>query len=163
MVGILLLMAAAVVALAPVASAGAGPRLPLVGSLTKGKAVFWNGPFVSKERVDDPSLCGIQGHCFKYYLDVKSSHAKLLRVALRTPDDSNGWALVLDNPAGQEVASGSTYTLHGVAEDFDEELWAHRPVQGIWTIEVVPENVVDATRCRGPCAGLAIVRPGPGD
>ena len=143
MVAVVVTTAVPVVALAVVSSASGASRVPLIGSLTEGKALFWKGPFVGRERVDDPSLCGIQGHCFKYHVNVQTPHAKVLRVALRTAEDANGWELVLYNPAGKEVTSGSTYTLHGVAEDFDEELWAYRPTEGMWTVEVVPENVVN--------------------
>jgi hypothetical protein len=134
-------VSALVWALASFATATVEP----VGSLGKGQSAYWGGGWVSQERVDDPSLCGVEGPCFKYYLVVKSPHAKVLRVAIRTADDSNGWGLVLFNPAGQQVATGSTYTLQGVAEDFDEELWARSPAPGTWTIEVVPQNVVNGT------------------
>jgi hypothetical protein len=139
-----LALGGAVLAMAAVAGAAApGPRL--VGVLHEGQRVFWSGVFVAKERVDDARMCGVQGRCFRYSVKVLSAHAKVLRVALRTPDDANGWEIVLYSPAGKEVASGSTYTLHGVAEDFDEELWARDPAPGSWTIEVVPENVVNGT------------------
>jgi hypothetical protein len=118
---------------------------PLVGSLHSGQSTFWNGSYVSNERVEDPSLCGVQGPCINYTLNVTSTHAKVLRVALRTPDDANGWGVVLFDPAGNQVTSGSTYTLHGVAEDFDVEVWAHNPAPGAWRIEVVPQNVVNGT------------------
>ena len=116
-----------------------------IGSLHSGQSVYWEGTFVSNERVDDPSLCGVQGQCFKYTVHVLSPHAKVLRVGLRTPDDSNGWGVVLIDPSGNQAASGSTYTLHGVAEDFDVEVWAHNPAPGTWTVEVVPQNVQNGT------------------
>jgi hypothetical protein len=112
-----------------------------VGTLGQGRSVFWAGSMVSSERVPDPSLCGVTGPCIDYKLNVTSAHAKVLRVALRSDDDSNNWGVVLINPTGQQVASGTTYTLEGLGEDFDVEEWAHNPAPGTWTIEVVPENV----------------------
>jgi hypothetical protein len=115
-----------------------------VGSLSDGQAIFWNGPQVASARVDEPALCGLEGTCYKYTLLV-GSHAKVLRVALRTADDSNGWEVTLYSPLGAVAADGTTYTLHGVAEDFDVEDWVHNPTPGVWTIEVVPNNVKDGT------------------
>jgi hypothetical protein len=116
-----------------------------VGSLTEGKAIFWNGAYVSNARVDDPSLCGTQGPCFNYPVLVTNDHAQVLRVALRTADDSNGWEVVVRNPSGMTVADATTYTLHGVAENFDLEAWVHQPAAGLWTIQVVPNNVQNGT------------------
>jgi hypothetical protein len=118
---------------------------PAVGSLDAGQSLFWDGAYVTSARVDDPSLCGAEGTCFDYALNVNSAHAKVLRVALRTADDSNGWEVVLIDPSGNQAATGSTYTLHGVAEDFDVEVWAHNPAQGRWTVRVVPQNVQNGT------------------
>jgi hypothetical protein len=123
------------------ASAGPAAADPLVGSLREGQAAFWPGAFVAGARVDDPSLCGLEGPCFSYRVRVLARHAKVLRAALDSADDSNGWGLRLLDPTGKEVASGSTYTLHGVAENFDVELWAHNPARGTWTVQVIPENV----------------------
>ena len=116
-----------------------------VGTLTAGKALYWNGVQVDNARVDDPSLCGVQGPCFKYTVNVTAPNAKVLRAALRTADDANGWEIELFSPSGMLVTTASTYTLHGVAEDFDLEAWAYKPVAGTWTIEVVPENVKNGT------------------
>ena len=118
---------------------------PPVGSLDEGQSLFWDGAYVTSARVDDPSLCGVQGSCFDYPLRVTSAHAKVLRVALRTADDSNGWQVVLIDPSGNQAATGTTYTLHGVAEDFDVEVWAHNPPPGNWNVRVVPQNVQNGT------------------
>jgi hypothetical protein len=123
------------------ASAGPASADPLVGSMGEGQSAFWAGAFVASARVDDPSLCGIEGPCFNYKVRVLAQHAKVLRAALDSADDSNGWGLRLLDPSGKEVSSGSTYTLHGVAENFDAEVWAHNPVPGTWTVQVIPENV----------------------
>ena len=116
-----------------------------VGTLAEGGALFWKGPQVASARVDEPSLCGLEGQCIKYTVMVTAAHAKVLRVALRTPDDSNGWEVAIYNPLGLLAADTSTYTLHGVAEDFDLGAWTHNPPPGLWTIEVVPSNVRDGT------------------
>ena len=116
-----------------------------VGSLREGQAIYWGGPQVASARVDAPALCGIQGTCYKYTVRVSAGSPKVLRVALRTADDSNGWEVTVYDPNGLEAADGSTYTLQGVAEDFDVEDWIHNPRPGIWTIEVVPNNVQDGT------------------
>jgi hypothetical protein len=124
------------------ASATAGTR---VGSLSGGKPLYWHGVQVSNERVDDASLCGVEGACFDYKVLVKSRHAAVLRTSLRTADDSNGWEVLLIDPSGWQVADGTTYTLHGVAEDFDVDVVTHHPAPGLWTIRVVPNNVKDGT------------------
>jgi hypothetical protein len=114
-------------------------------ALTEGHPVFWNGPQIASERVDVPALCDIEAPCLKYKVTITSQHAKVLRVGLRTPDDSNGWEVALYDPTGMPAADSTTYTLHGVAEDFDLEAWVHNPAPGTWTIEVVPNNVKDGT------------------
>src|SRR4030081_380816 len=124
----------------PTASAGA-----VVGSLTEGQPAFWSGAFVPNARVSDPSLCGIQGPCFDYGIRVVPAKAKVLRVAINTPDDSNGWELRLLDPSGHEAATGSTYTLNGVAENFDVEVFAHNPAPGVWTAQVIPQNVSEGS------------------
>jgi lysyl oxidase len=118
---------------------------PVVGSLREGQPAFWSGAFVANARVSDPSLCGIQGPCFDYGIRVVPAKAKVLRVAINTPDDSNGWELRLLDPSGHEAASGSTYTLNGVAENFDVEVFAHDPAPGVWTAQVIPQNVSEGT------------------
>jgi Lysyl oxidase len=112
-----------------------------VAVLDAGQSAFWPGAFVSDSRVDDPSACGIEGSCFDYRIEVKAAHAKVLRVALASFDDSNGWDVRLLDPAGHEAASGSTYTLNGVAENYDAELFAHDPAPGVWTMQVIAKNV----------------------
>jgi hypothetical protein len=128
-------------ALASCAGAAAAPAAadPTVGSLSEGQAVFWPGDYVSQGRVDDPSLCGTEGPCFNYRLDVLSPNAKALRVAISTPDDANGWGLRLLDPNGNVVATNSTYNF--IAENFDAEVWVHKPVPGTWTVQVIAQNV----------------------
>jgi hypothetical protein len=122
------------------ASAAAAADAP-VASLDAGQSAFWPGAFVADGRVDDPSVCGVEGPCFDYRIDVKAAHAKALRVALASFDDSNGWDVRLLDPAGHEAAAGSTYTLGGVAENYDAELFAHNPAPGVWTMQVIAKNV----------------------
>ena len=116
-------------------------RTQSLGRIAGGQTMFWTGPIVASERVDDPSLCGTEGECFDYTVHVASTHAHVLRAALRTADESNNWELVLINPSGQQVASGTTNSSGGLGENFDVEVWAHNPAPGAWTIEVVPANV----------------------
>jgi Lysyl oxidase len=125
--------------------AGDASATAVVGSLKIGESAFWNGAYVPSARVSDPSLCGIQGPCFDYKLDVLSAGAKSLRVAIDTTDDSNGWGIRLLDPSGNEAASGSTYTLGGIAENFDAEVFAHDPKPGEWTVQVIPTNVVEGS------------------
>src|SRR6267378_892079 len=125
-----------------VSAAAAGP---VVASVNQGQPAFWSGAFVPNARVSDPSLCGIQGPCFDYGIRVVPTKAKVLRVAIDTPDDSNGWELRLLDPSGHEAATGSTYTLNGVAENFDVEVFAHNPQPGLWTAEVIPQNVSEGS------------------
>src|SRR5882757_5066034 len=94
-----------------------------VATLDEGGTAFWPGAFVSSAMVDDSSLCGVTGPCFDYGLNVTAAHAKVLRVAVSTSDDSNGWDMQLLDPAGNVVSSGSTYELDGFAEDYDHELF----------------------------------------
>jgi hypothetical protein len=117
----------------------------MVASLNEGQSAFWSGAFVANARVSDPRFCGIQGPCFDYALRVASAKAKVLRVAINTPDDSNGWELRLLDPSGHEAATGTTYTLNGVAENFDVEAFAHDPAPGVWTVEVIPQNVSEGS------------------
>jgi hypothetical protein len=133
----------AATAIAVCAAAPAAADDQLVASLGETQSVFWPGAFVSSARVSDPSMCGVQGPCFDYKVAVTAAHAKVLRAGLASMDDSNGWGLHLLDPSGHEVAYMSTYTLGGVAEDFDAEVWAHNPAPGEWTVRVVPENVLN--------------------
>jgi hypothetical protein len=130
-----------------------------VGSLRSGQSVFWNGPQVGSARVDAPALCGVEGACYEYTVRVSSANAKALRVALRTADDSNGWEVTVYDPSGIEAADGSTYTLHGVAEDFDVEDWVQNPTPGLWTIEVVPNDVQHGTFTMRAAVDPAVVWP----
>jgi hypothetical protein len=127
--------------LALLASAAMATAEPVVGSLGEGQSTFWSGAFVASARVPDPSLCGIAGPCFDYGVRVLSAHAKALRVAIDTSDDSNGWELRLLDPRGHEASTGTTYTLDGIAENFDVEVFAHNPAPGLWTVQVTPQNV----------------------
>jgi hypothetical protein len=120
-----------------------GARTVIV--LHERQAAFWNGPMIGSERVPDPSLCGIAGPCIDFPVHVSSAHAKVLRAALQTADESNNWAVVLIDPAGHAVSSGTTYELDGLGENFNVEVWARHPVPGTWTVEVVPENVEHGT------------------
>jgi hypothetical protein len=130
-----------------------------VGSLPSGHSVYWNGPQVASARVDAPALCGSEGTCYRYTVRITSAHAKVLRAALRTADDSNGWEVTIYDPSGIEAADGSTYTLHGVAEDFDVEDWVPNPQPGLWTIEVVPNNVKNGTFAMRAAVDPAVVWP----
>ena len=131
------LAAAFVLSLTGAPAAAAQP----VARLDAGQSAFWAGAFVSDSRVDDPSLCGIEGECFNYGIDVTATHGKVLRAAIASFDDSNGWDIRLLDPAGHEAASGSTYTLNGIAENYDAELFVHNPAKGMWTLEVIAKNV----------------------
>jgi invasion protein IalB len=112
-----------------------------VASLKTGQSAFWKGAYVTSARVQDPSLCGVAGPCFEYPIRVRSAGAKVLRVAIETSDDSNGWEVRLLDPSGHEVTSGTTYTLDGIAENYDVEVFAHDPAPGLWTAQVIPLNV----------------------
>src|SRR5882757_5323501 len=130
-----------------------------VAALDVGQAAFWPGAFVSDSRVDDPSACGLEGACFDYRIQVEAAHAKVLRAAIASFDDSNGWDVRLLDPAGHEAASGSTYTLNGVAENYDAELFVHNPAAGVWTFQVIAKNVhlgdFQARAAVDPVAGSA--------
>jgi hypothetical protein len=114
-----------------------------VATLSVGESAFWAGAFVSDGRVEDPAMCGIQGPCFDYPIRVDAAHAKVLRVAISSSEDSNGWGLRLLDPAGHVAASGSTYTSPIPAENFDVEVFTHDPAPGLWTAQVIAQNVHD--------------------
>src|SRR5258707_14198225 len=95
----------AAVTIPVVAAPGAGADQP-VGSLRSGQSVFWTGPQVASARVDAPALCGTQGACYRYTVRVASGGAQVLRAALRTADDSNGWEVTIYDPSGIEAADG---------------------------------------------------------
>ncbi|HEY1592876.1 MAG TPA: lysyl oxidase family protein [Solirubrobacteraceae bacterium] len=153
------LAACAVAAFTAAAAPAAAAADQTVGSLASGRSLYWNGPQVASARVDAPALCGTQGPCYRYAIRVTSAKAKLLRVALRTADDSNGWEVTIYDPSGIEAADGSTYTLHGVAEDFDVEDWVQNPQPGVWTVEVVPNNVKTGTFAMRAAVDPPIVWP----
>jgi hypothetical protein len=135
----------ALVALTLGVSAAPAAAKDVVASLGAGQSAFWAGGFATNERVPDAGLCSLAGRCFDYGLRVTSANADVLRVAVETSDDSNGWELRLLDPAGRQVADGSTYTNGGIAENFDVEVFAHHPAPGLWTVEVVPSNVVNGS------------------
>lgn len=122
----------------PVAHAAAQPSAV---SLEEGRSAFWPGPYVDSAQVQDPSECGVAGPCFDYPIRVLSPHAMALRVAIDSTDESNGWELRLLDPSGNEVASDTTYQLGGLGERLDAEVFAHHPAEGLWTMEVIPQNV----------------------
>jgi hypothetical protein len=132
--------AVAGIALALVGAAGASAGTP-VATLRAGDSTFWAGAFVADGRVDDPGLCGIQGPCFDYPIRVSGEHAKVLRVAISSAEDSNGWGLRLIDPHGHVAATGSTYTTPIPAENFDVEVFTHDPAPGLWTAQVIAQNV----------------------
>jgi hypothetical protein len=150
---------AAVIAVICAIGASSAAADQSVGSLRSGQSMYWNGPQVASARVDAPALCGSQGTCYRYTVRVTSAHAKVLRASLRTADDSNGWEVAIYDPSGIEAADGSTYTLHGVAEDFDVEDWVPNPQPGLWTIEVVPNNVKNGTFTMRAAVDPAVVWP----
>lgn len=138
---------ASVVFVGAMLAAGAVPVLAAsaVPSLRERQALFWSGPEVSSERVPDPSLCGSAGACIDYPVRVLSTHAGVLRAGLQSADESNNWGLELIDPSGHAVASGTTYELDGLGQNFNVEVWAHHPAPGTWTIRIVPENVQNGT------------------
>jgi hypothetical protein len=112
-----------------------------VATLGEGQSAFWPGAFVSDSRVDDPSACGIEGACFDYPIEVTAAHARVLRVAVGSSQDSNGWDVRLIDPSGTVAATGSTWEMNGVAQDYDAELFAKQPAPGTWTMQVIAKNV----------------------
>jgi hypothetical protein len=126
-------------------AASPGLAAEQVRSLGEGQSQFWDGAYVSSARIADPSLCGTEGGCIDYKVAVSSAHARVLRAGLQTPDESNNWALVLLDPSGHAVASGTTYMEYGLGQNFHVEVWARNPAPGTWTIRAVPENVQNGT------------------
>jgi Lysyl oxidase len=122
-------------------SAPSASHADVVASLSQGQIAYWPGAFVASGRVDNPSLCGIQGPCFDYGIRVVSPHAKALRVAIDSADESNGWEMQLIDPSGQVVADDTTYQEFGLGERLDLELFAHNPVPGVWTARVIAQQV----------------------
>jgi hypothetical protein len=136
-----------IAALAVLGVPGAVPAIaagPVV-TLRVGAARYWPGAFVASGRVDDPAGCGVEGACFSYGIRVLSAGAKDLRVALDSTDESNGWQLRLLAPDGTPVAGDTTYQEGGLGERLDAEVDARKPVAGLWTAQVVPQNVVEGS------------------
>jgi hypothetical protein len=133
--GVLIAVAVSLAAAAPVRAADA------VRSFGIGDKAFWAGSFISSGHVSDPQYCGVQAACFDYPLRVTAANAQVLRAAIETSDDSNGWGVHILDPGGKEVAYGSTYQAGGFAENYDAEVFVHHPVAGVYTLRVVPENV----------------------
>ena len=132
-----LVAAAAVLLAAPAANADR-----LVESLGVGDSTFWPGAFVASARVHDPSACNVEGPCFDYPIRVREAGAKALRVALDSADETNGWQLRLLDPGGHEIASDTSYQSGGLGERNSIEVFARDPVPGVWTAEVIPQEVV---------------------
>src|SRR5882724_8923053 len=132
---------AAAIFLGLIAGAPGAAADPVVASLRTGQSAFWDGAFVGDARVADPNLCNVAGPCFGYGVRVRSAGAKVLRTAIETSDDSNGWEVRLLDPSGNEVASGTTYTTGGIAENYDVEVFASDPKPGLWTVQAIPQNV----------------------
>ena len=137
-------------------SVAAGAQTPTL-TLDSGQHAFWTGPFVAGAQVQDPSLCDITGPCFDYPIRVVPAHADALRVAIDSTDESNGWEVRLLDPSGAEVASDTTYQLGGLGERLDAEVFAHHPAPGLWTMQVIPQNVQDGDfRARAALMGAPL-------
>jgi Lysyl oxidase len=108
-----------------------------------GDTTFWPGAFVAAARVDDASACNVEGPCFAYELRVRDKGATALRVAIDSADESNGWGLRLLDPSGAVAGSDTTYQEGGIGERNSIEVWAHDPVPGVWTAQVIAQNVMN--------------------
>jgi Lysyl oxidase len=135
--------------------APAAPAAEPVTSLAAGEKAFWAGPFVGSGRVDDPGACNVEGPCFEYPIRVRTAHATL-RVAIDSTDETNGWGLRLLDPDGHEVARDTTYQEGGLGERNSLELFAHDAAPGLWTAEVVAQDVVSGEfRARAALIGAS--------
>lgn len=123
--------------------AGAGPS-QVVGKLTAGKFVFWNGGKVgalSDRAVGLPATvsesCHEPGPCFEYKLRIAGKGARL-RVAIDVPQRRDSYKLVVTDP-------------HGVATEelnfnaFNAEVFVPEPAAGLWTIMVAPQTAEYST------------------
>ena len=124
---------------------------PVVGRLEVGQAVFWDGSYVERGRVEDDHLCdSAAGKCFDYELDVVAGHEapEDLRVAIDQPSRQNTWAITVYNPSGTAVASGNTSGKPGsgaAAPSLTIEVFVEKPVLGAYRIHVASQDVDAST------------------
>jgi len=119
-----------------------------VGSLeVGGPGLFWDGPHIERAVVFW-ELCGIQGTCYGYDIDVPNAGSRL-RVLLDVPDLFDHWAFALVPPGGRTVEplvyDPSTMDKADVTlNEWTFELWVDDPAPGTWQAIVVPVDVTDA-------------------
>ena len=104
-------------------------------SLDVGEVAFWDGGYVvSAQTTELPSdvACAV-AQCYSWTVHV-APHGWRLRAALDTPSREDTFTLELFDPKGELVDSASDNTV------FDEEVFAHRPAAGDWTVRVVPRD-----------------------
>ena len=106
-----------------------------------GQSLFWNGGYVDSSNVDLPgtAACELE-QCFEYPLHVAAGGWRL-RVAIDTPDRANEFEMDVLDPSG---ATAATVDNMGQSE-FDMEAYVMHPVEGTWTIRVVPQLVQNSS------------------
>jgi hypothetical protein len=113
---------------APAAAAGPG--------LGPGESAFWDGETVSGN-VERAELCGVQGPCFSYPLDLAVPGARL-RVAIDTPSREDSFQFDVIDPTGAVAASERN------SNQFNEEVFVKSPAAGAWTVRVIPKGATRA-------------------
>lgn len=120
-----------------------------VGSLEAGgEGLFWEGPHLEREVVFW-ELCGIQGPCYGYDIEVAEGGSRL-RVLLDVPDLFDHWAFALVPPGGRTVEPlvydpSSMDKADLTTNEWTSELWVDDPTPGTWQAIVVPVDVTDAS------------------
>ena len=109
-------------------------------SLSVGAAAFWNGGYVDSAQTTDlpDAVACASTRCYSWTMRVAPQGWRL-RVALDTPSRANTFTLELIDPNGVLVATASENTV------FDEEVFAHRPIAGDWTVRVIPRDDSEAS------------------
>lgn len=133
--------------LPPVAGAAEKPRL--VGSLSVGESVFWNGVRVKgyePSPVMAPDPCD-EGQCWSYSLRLAEPGYRL-RVAIDVPMRDDEFDFALLDPKGDRAASGVN------RGQYNAETSVVQPEPGLWTIRVSTEDATDsAFRMRAKLEG----------
>ena len=109
-------------------------------SLSVGQAKFWDGGYVPSAlttELPDSVACG-HTKCFTWHIKIPGQGYRL-RAAMETPSREDTFTIELADPSGAIIDSRSDSTV------FDEEVFAHKPVAGTWSVTVIPRDASYAT------------------
>lgn len=135
--------------LSAVQDAGAGDVV-WTKELRPEKPLFWETADLGKDRPGTPELCGIEGPCPEFILNLVGAGERL-RVALDHDDVNNLIRLQLFQPGddANPVAEQTTSNTGGPDHFQSAEVFASTPAPGSWRVRIVPA-------CFGLCAPVRL-------